>query len=589
MKADIRSHLKKSFALALVAACAQGLVAAERPASPVKLSQAVDFLDNAYFTHDPSGYYTKAELRKDVEQAKANGFRKIYFRGTGGTSYHESKVRPMFKGEHRWDWAKKLVKTINEYDVVAEYVKVCHELGMELYYWIPIFDNGGAFARNYPGMADYEKWGPNSSADPNLKTEHMLAHRFADRPREPPKRPIATIRMRIGGKEIPETITDKELLLYVGDYDQPFKRYTKPFKVTLEPGGHGKVMTISGLSIKQPVIKFASDTFTVSTGTTSADDLRAYYADGEELTMYRTLEAMVWGDRDREHVQWGMGGQGVAWGKSGKTLIARFGDFERYARGVPEFAHAECRQRIVNIVTELYERYPDLDGVSFSIRTHSVPATGFKEEMGFGEEFYGFSEPIVRDYRKAHGIDPRTEPYDLKELLRIRGKYITQMLDEVAAVVHRHGGKLQMMAPVDVKTFAGVTKAVDASHGSMYPWWRRTGIDDLFDISTWAKRGSVDLVLMLGTGYRQTKWNQAWKDEVKRFKSHLAGTKTKLGLHYLINEAEDNEIEALLPQLLTEGDLDELAFYEEYNMYAGKSYRPVKKALDATPRRIFGK
>lgn len=585
MKADIRSHLKKPFALALVAACAQGLVAAERPASPVKLSQAVDFLDNAYFTHDPSGYYTKTELRKDVEQAKANGFRKIYFRGTGGTSYHESKVRPMFKGEHRWDWAKKLVKTINEYDVVAEYVKVCHELGMELYYWIPIFDNGGAFARNYPGMADYEKWGPNSSADPNLKTEHMLAHRFADRPREPPKRPIATIRMRIGGKEMPETITDKELLLYVGDYDQPFRRYTKPFKVTLEQGGYGKVMTISGLEIDKPVVKFASDTFTVSTGTTSADDLRAYYADGEELTMYRTLEAMVWGDRDREHLQWGMGGQGVAWGKSGKTLIARFGDFERHALGVPEFAYPECRQRLVNIVKEVFDRYPEMDGITFSIRTHSLPACGFKEELGYGNLFYGFSEPVAKEYERRYGADPRKAPYDEKKFWKLRGEYVTQMLDEVGLVVHERGGRLEMMAPVRTSVYEG-GRHVNSSLGSMFPWWVRADIDDMFDIATWAKRGSVDMVLMVGTQYQQERWTPAWTDEVARFKAKLAGTRTKLGVHYLVNGARETDMAGTLPGLFADANVDEVEFYEQHHMSAAYPYMypATLKALEKSGR-----
>lgn len=567
-----------------------GASATKSAEHPIKLSQAIDFLDNCYYTQNPSGYYTKGELRKDVRQAYDNGFRKIYFRGTGGVSYHESRVRPKFKGEPRRELAKKLVKTINEYDVVAEYVKVCHELGMELYYWIPIFDNSLSFSRNFPGMADYETFGPNPTADPNMKIEHMLAHRFADRPRERPERPIEKICMMISGNEIPDSITDKDLILYVGEYDKPFVRYTKPFSVELEPSVHGKIMKISGLSIDKPVVKFVSDVFTVSSRATSADALRAYYGDGVELKMYQSVEGTVWGDRDYECVQWGCGGVDFAWGKNGNSCIVRFGDFERYALGVPEYAYPECRQRLVNIVAEVFERYPDMDGVTFSIRTHSLPASGFKDEIGGGNFFYGFSEPIVKEYRKRYGIDPRKEPYDQKKFLKLRGEFITQMLDEVGTVVHKHGGKLEMMAPVDSKMFDGMRNPVVESryaHGSMFPWWKDVSIDDFFDIKTWAKHGSVDLVLMLGTGYRQGEWNQKCRDEVARFRKCINGTKTRLGIHFLVDNSPSNgsEICKLLPAVLSEEGIDEVEFYEQNSMINyPAAYDETKKALEESGR-----
>ena len=571
----------------LVVFCMAALCAtAGEQSAPLMLSQTIDFFDNCWFTRDNDHYPLEA-LRARVKLAHDHGFRKIYFRGTGGCSYYNSKVRHAFQGEAR-PQADNLARTIRKYDTVGEYIKICHELGMELYYWDPIFDND-PFFRLYPGMEGYDRLKDVSMTDTILKPADYMAHRKAYLPRENLARPIATLRIRAYGNDIPADIGDKDILVYTAPHDKPFVRYAKPFKVAQEKAEGGCILVLSGLEIADPVIKFASDTFVASTDSWASDGVRAFYADGEEVKLYRSVENYVFPDKDREYTLWGVSGTSRTWGKGGRSLIARFGDFQRYALGVPEYANPACRKRLVDIVTELYELYPDLDGVSFSIRTHSLPATGFKEEMGFGDKFYGFSEPIVRDYKAKYGIDPRKEPYDVKAWLKIRGKYITQMLDEVAAVVHKHGGKLQMMAPVDVNVLKGTTKAVTCSLGSMYPWWNGTGIDDLFDISTWAKRGSVDLVLMLGTGYRQTKWNQAWKDEVKRFKDRLAGTKTKLGLHYLINEARADEVETFLPQLLAQEELDELAFYEEANMYLEKSYGPVKKALDTAKRNIYGK
>ena len=66
--------------------------------SPVLLSQAIDFLDNAYFT-ERGDYYSKEELAERLRLARDAGIRKIYFRGTGGVAYYPSRVRRMFAGE----------------------------------------------------------------------------------------------------------------------------------------------------------------------------------------------------------------------------------------------------------------------------------------------------------------------------------------------------------------------------------------------------------------------------------------------------------------------------------------------------------
>ena len=64
--------------------------------------------------------------------------------------------------------------------------------------------------------------------------------------------------------------------------------------------------------------------------------------------------------------------------------------------GVPEYAFKGNRDRLKALVTELYTLYPDIDGIAFSIRTHTLPAGGNAQQVG-SKLIYGFSEPVVRE------------------------------------------------------------------------------------------------------------------------------------------------------------------------------------------------
>ena len=543
---------------------------------PVLLSQAIDFLDNAYFT-ERGDYYSKEELAERLRLARDAGIRKIYFRGTGGVSYYPSRVRRMFAGEHRYNWGPKLVKTIHSYDVVAEYIKVCHELGMELYYWDPVFDTS-LYAHYFPGTRNNELYGEWPFRDMSIREEHYTAHRFASRPRGELRAPIS--RLELHTVNVP-AITAENLVIYTAPHDQHFQRYQQPFSVEVTPEGKGARVTISGLNITEPVIKLMGadeNAFAALSDPRNGDCARAFYADGEPVELFTTCEFIIDGDDEPEKNLRGSSGYGYYWGNHRVPLFIRFGDFERYAIGVPEYAYPENRERMKAIVTELYERYPDLDGVTFSIRSHSLPSGGSYEAVG-GHLFYGFSEPIVDEYRKRYGTDITCEAYDENKLLKLRGEYFTEMLREVAEIVHAHGGKLECMAPVRVPVGA-------AGHGSMYPWWQRTNIDNFFDIETWAKKGIVDNVIMLGTDHQQQLWSDEWKREVKAFHDKLAGTGTRLTLHYLINGARESDIDALLPEVLKTPELDEVEFYEEHDMFATGDYPRLTEAIKRSGREI---
>ncbi len=568
---------------------------ANMPKTPVLLSQTTDFLDNAFFFQGDGDYYTKEELRERIQLAYDHGFRKIYFRGTGGVSYYPSKVRGPYRGGHPQRWVDRLVKTIESYDTLPEFVKVCHELGMQVFYWDPIFDNT-LLQRNFPGMPEYEKFGDFTVGDPNLKEQFYWEHRKAYLPPQEFAKPVATIRMRVYTK-FENPLTEKDLLIYTAPHGKPFAPYTKPFKVKSVTDANGSTITISGLDITDPVLKFALPSHRASISTTH-DAIWAYYADGTDSGLKASLEIPYGKDRDRIHVLAGSTRcDDDTWGTADEnqdtTLIARFGDVPHYAHGLPEFGYREPRERLKAIVSELYERYPTLDGVSFSIRSHSQPPTGTYEALGYGRHFFGFGQPVVDEYKRLYGTDPRKEPYDEHKLLKVRGQFLTETLGEIAEIVHAHGGKLQMMAPISTKAFEGTVPPGlwRFAHGATFLWWRNYDIDDFFDITTWAKKGYVDTVIMLGTGYRQVAWSEKWDAEIARFRKHLEGTNTKLAIHHEVCDRGDitKVLNQFLP-LLLKADIDEIEFYEENAMYLydpeAQDYAAMDKILSETPRAV---
>ena len=129
--------------------------------------------------------------------------------------------------------------------------------------------------------------------------------------------------------------------------------------------------------------------------------------------------------------------------------------------------------------------------------------------------------------------------------------------------------------------------AGNIAHGSMYDWWGTANIDNFFDIRTWAQKGYVDNVIMIGTRYHQDTWDKPWKDNVRSFADHLKGTKTRLSLHVLVG-GDPKHICTLLPQILQEAEIDEIEAYEEWEMIRLGHYGTYRKAVESSGRRIAG-
>ncbi|HIK54940.1 MAG TPA: family 10 glycosylhydrolase [Synechococcales cyanobacterium M55_K2018_004] len=85
-------------------------------------------------------------------------------------------------------------------------------------------------------------------------------------------------------------------------------------------------------------------------------------------------------------------------------------------------AHPEVQQFLVNLVAETVQRY-DVDGIQFD------------DHFGMAVDF-GYDPITVEQYRQSHnGSDPPNNPTD-SEWVRWRAAKLTQLLEQIAAVIH---------------------------------------------------------------------------------------------------------------------------------------------------------
>lgn len=151
--------------------------------------------------------------------------------------------------------------------------------------------------------------------------------------------------------------------------------------------------------------------------------------------------------------------------------VNRFGTWRQ--GGPIEFAHAEARQGMVKYLAD-YIQKEGYDGVAFL-----TYAENFSQR--YDDEF-GFSSLIVDEFKRRHGVDPRTQAYDKQAFARLRGEYLTQFFRELRQALGERGAKV------------GV--CVDGIDPELPARWSHNGVRTagLFhmDIATWAKEGLVD-------------------------------------------------------------------------------------------------
>jgi hypothetical protein len=108
---------------------------------------------------------------------------------------------------------------------------------------------------------------------------------------------------------------------------------------------------------------------------------------------------------------------------------------ERRATGPLDFCYPEVRQALLSRYLYHATKY-DYDGIFFYTYVENWGAR-YRDE-------FGFNEPIVKEFKRRHGVDIRTEPFDKEAWYRLRGEYLTQFLRELHTALAAKGKKLSM-------------------------------------------------------------------------------------------------------------------------------------------------
>ena len=154
----------------------------------------------------------------------------------------------------------------------------------------------------------------------------------------------------------------------------------------------------------------------------------------------------------------------------------------RRQAGPLEFAYPEVRKELIDEYVELLNRR-GYDGMMFYTYVEHC-ALRFEGE-------YGYSPPIVDEFKRRYGQDIRAEKFDKHAWCRLRGEYVTQFLRELHAAFSRHGKKL------------GV--AIDPQNSHLpAPWLcvrdvRPTGRIHM-DWERWVREGIVDEIMVYCNG-----------------------------------------------------------------------------------------
>ena len=142
--------------------------------------------------------------------------------------------------------------------------------------------------------------------------------------------------------------------------------------------------------------------------------------------------------------------------------------------GPIEFAYPEARKAMVDYLSK-YVIDGGYDGIAFLTYVENY-------SMRYEDEF-GYSQPIVDEFKKRHGVDIRTQEFDRDAWSKLRGEYLTQFMRELHTALSKHGKKIAI--------------STDGKQPNLPCLWNvaggvRTVGRIWMDIETWAKEGIID-------------------------------------------------------------------------------------------------
>ena len=149
----------------------------------------------------------------------------------------------------------------------------------------------------------------------------------------------------------------------------------------------------------------------------------------------------------------------------------RSGEKRHY--GVMEYWYPEVRKYKIGQILAFLKKY-DMDGVYICTRSHSRPADAADQ--------YGFSDPVVTEFQKRHGVNIRTQEFDRQAWRDLRGEGLTLFFRELRAA----------LKPLSKRISVGVPRLeiVGPPYGNMTLTWRQ-----------WVKKELIDeLVIGVNSG-----------------------------------------------------------------------------------------
>jgi len=142
--------------------------------------------------------------------------------------------------------------------------------------------------------------------------------------------------------------------------------------------------------------------------------------------------------------------------------------------GPIEFAYPGARKAMVDYFTKFLVD-GNYDGIAFLTYVENY-------SMRYEDEF-GYSQPIVDEFKKRHGVDIRTQEFDRDAWAKLRGEYLTMFMRELHAALSKHSKKIAI-SPDGLKPNLPCIWNVAPNVRTVGRLW--------MDIETWVKEGIID-------------------------------------------------------------------------------------------------
>ena len=144
--------------------------------------------------------------------------------------------------------------------------------------------------------------------------------------------------------------------------------------------------------------------------------------------------------------------------------------------GPLEFAYPEARRAMAEYLTK-YVVEGGYDGLAFL-----TYAENYSQRY---EDEFGYSEPIVSEFRRRYGVDIRREPFDRQKWARLRGEYVERFLRDLRTRLSEHGRKLAICVDGRDPTrpmlwnVSGGVRTAGSIQWSPHEWAKTTTVDEM--------------------------------------------------------------------------------------------------------------